>query len=95
MYILLDSSGATVIENLLLDTLHRPVNSLTEGGLLLSHRRGARCGSVGCCVDCWVYCAGAMMLRRRAVVSNWRSRLMRMAWVVPAAVLCTLVTRDQ
>ena len=35
------------------------------------------------------------MLRRRAVVSNWRSRLTRVAWVAPAAVLCALVTSDQ
>ena len=37
-----DINGATVIENLLPDTLHRPVDSLTEGGLHLSHRQGAR-----------------------------------------------------
>jgi len=30
------------MENLLPDTLHRPVDPLTEGGVLLSHRRGAR-----------------------------------------------------
>jgi hypothetical protein len=42
MFILLDSIGATVMENLLPDTLHRPVDPLAEGGLLMSHRRGAR-----------------------------------------------------
>ena len=36
-----------------------------------------------------------MILHRRAVASNWRSRLTRVAWVVPAAVLCAFVTRDQ
>jgi len=30
-FFLIDTNGATVIENLLLDTLHRPVDSLTEG----------------------------------------------------------------
>ena len=39
---LIDTNGATVMENLLLDTLHRPVDHLTEGGLLVSHRRGTR-----------------------------------------------------
>jgi len=28
-------------------------------------------------------------------VSNWRSRLTRMAWVAPAAALCVLITRGQ
>ena len=37
-----DINGATVVENLSPDTLHRTVDSLTEGGLHLSHRRGAR-----------------------------------------------------
>ena len=36
-----------------------------------------------------------MILHRRAVLSNWRCRLTRVVWVVPAAVLCALVTRDQ
>ena len=36
-----------------------------------------------------------MILLRRAVVSNWRSRLTCVAWVAPAAVLRALVTRDQ
>ena len=49
------------MENLLSDTLHCPVDSLTEGGLHLSHRRGARLGSVGCGIDCWVYRVGVMM----------------------------------
>ena len=52
-----DINGATVVENLSPDTLHRTVDSLTEGGLHLSHRRGC----VGCGVDCWVYRAGVMM----------------------------------
>ena len=34
------------------------------------------------------------MFRRRAVVSNWRSRLTRVVWAVPTAALCALVTRD-
>ena len=35
-------SGATVMEDLLPDTLHGPADSLTDGGLRLSYRRGAR-----------------------------------------------------
>ena len=37
-----DINGASVVENLSPDTLHHPVDSLIEGGLHLSHRRGAR-----------------------------------------------------
>ena len=36
-----------------------------------------------------------MIFRRRAVVSNWRCILTRVAWAAPAAALCALVTRDQ
>ena len=43
----------------------------------------------------WIYLVGVMILRRRAVVSGWRSRLTSVAWVAPAAALCTLVTRGQ
>ena len=43
----------------------------------------------------WVYLVGVMILRRRAVVSGWRSRLTSVAWVAPAAALCALVTRGQ
>ena len=81
------------MENLLPDTVHRPVDSLTEGGLLLSHRRGARCDSVACGVVCRGYRAGVIMGRNRVVVSNWHCRLTYAAWVAPAAALCALVTR--
>ena len=43
----------------------------------------------------WVYLVGVMILRRRAVVSGWRSRMTSVAWVAPAAALCALVTRGQ
>ena len=43
----------------------------------------------------WVYLVGVIIIRRRAVVSGWRSRLMSVAWVAPAAVLCASVTRGQ
>ena len=36
-----------------------------------------------------------MIFHRRAVASNWRCRLTRVAWVAPAVVLRALVTRDQ
>src|SRR6185437_13812927 len=36
-----------------------------------------------------------MILRSRAVVSNWRSRLTCVAWAAPTAALCAFVTRDQ
>ena len=36
-----------------------------------------------------------MILRCRAVVSNWRCRLTRVAWAAPTAALCALVMRDQ
>jgi len=36
-----------------------------------------------------------MILRRRAVVSNWRSRLTCVAWAAPTAGLYALVTRNQ
>ena len=83
------------MENLLPDTLHRPVDSLTEGGSspVPSARRPLR--------KCRLRCRLLGLLRRchdgqsRAVVSNWRSRLTCMAWAAPAAVLCDLVTRDQ
>ena len=42
----------------------------------------------------WVYLVGVMILRRRAVVSGWRSRLTSVAWVAPVA-LCALVTCGQ
>ena len=42
----------------------------------------------------WVYRVGVMILRRRAVVSGWRSRLTSVAWVAPVA-LCALVTCGQ
>ena len=74
-----DTNDATVAENLFPDMLHCTVDSLIEGSLHLSHRRGARWGSVGCGVDCWVYRVGLMILRCRAVMSNWRSRLTRVA----------------
>ena len=37
-----DIYSASVVENLFPDTLHRTVDSLTEGSFHLSHRRGAR-----------------------------------------------------
>ena len=86
-----DINGATVIENLLLDTLLRPRLS-DRGGLVPSARRPLR--------QCrlrrrlWVYRVGVMILRRRAVVSGWRSRLTSVAWVAPVA-LCALVTCGQ
>ena len=59
-----DTNGATVVGDLFSDTLPRPVDSLTEGGLYLSHRRGARWSNVACGVDCWVYRVAVMILRR-------------------------------
>ena len=35
------------------------------------------------------------MRKNQAVVSNWCSRLTRVAWAVPAAALCALVMHDQ
>ena len=80
------------MENLLPDTLHRPVDSLTEG--VFSFPIG-EAPVVGCGVDCWVYRVAVMILRRRVVVSNWRSGLTHVARVAPAAILCALLTRDQ
>ena len=42
----------------------------------------------------WVYRVGVMILRRRAVVSGWRSGLTSVVLVAPAA-LCALVTCGQ
>ena len=64
------------MENLLPDTLHRHVDSLTEG--VFSFPIG-EAPVVGCGVDCWVYRVAVMIPRRRVVVSNWRSGLTRVA----------------
>ena len=56
-----DTNGATVVEDLFLDTLPRPVDSMTEGGLYLSHRRGARWSNVACGVVCRGYRVGLLM----------------------------------
>src|SRR6185295_14350035 len=90
-----DINGAIVVENLFPDTLHRPVDSLTEGGssLVPSARRPLR--------QCRLRRRLLGLPRRRhdgqsrAVVSNWRSRLTRVAWAAPAAALCALVPHDQ
>ena len=56
-----DTNGATVVGDLFSDTLPRPVDSLTEGSLYLSHRRGARWSNVACGVVCRGYRVGALM----------------------------------
>ena len=55
------TNGATVVGDILSDTFPRPVDSLTEGGLYLSHRRGARWSNVACGVVCRGYRVGALM----------------------------------
>ena len=90
-----DISGATVVENLSPDTLHRPVVSLTERGssLVPSARRPlGQCRLRRRLLGLWRRHYDG---QSRVVVSNWRSRLTRVAWAAPMAALCALVTRDQ
>ena len=84
-----------MMENLLPDTLHRPVDSLTEGGSspVPSAWRPLR--------QCRLRRRLLGLPRRRYDTPSpscrvyWRSRLISVAWMAPAAELYTLVTCGQ